>query len=169
MLFSAHGLPQRIADAGDPYPLQTHATATAIADELGLNAQQWRLCYQSRVGRLQWIGPSTEQEITAAGRDKASVVVAPISFVSEHSETLVELDIELREFAHKAGVPAYFRAPAVGVQPVFIDGLATMVQRSLQGALGACPLHAGRRCPRGLCVAATVRGRKVTGKEVRAT
>ncbi len=158
VLFSAHGLPKRIADSGDPYPLHTLQTAQAVAAELGLVAAQWRLCYQSRVGRLAWIGPSTEDEIRQAGADRAPVVVAPISFVSEHSETLVELDIELRETAHKAGVPMYLRAPAVGVQPGFIEGLATMVQRSLSGALGACPLHAGRRCPRGLCVAANVRG-----------
>jgi ferrochelatase len=73
----------------------------------------------------------------------------------------VELDIELREAATKAGVPAYYRAPAVGTSTTFIDGLATLVQRSLSGALGACPLHAGRRCPRGLCVAANTRGLKV--------
>ncbi len=161
VLFSAHGLPKRIADSGDPYPLHTQQTAQAVAAELGLAAAQWRLCYQSRVGRLAWIGPSTEDEIRQAGADRAPLVVAPISFVSEHSETLVELDIELRETAHKAGVPVYLRAPAVGVQPGFIEGLATMVQRSLSGALGACPLHAGRRCPRGLCVAANVRGLKV--------
>jgi ferrochelatase len=161
VLFSAHGLPQRIADSGDPYPTQTQHTAKAIAAQLGLIAAQWRLCYQSRVGRLAWIGPSTEDEVRAAGAERVPVVVAPISFVSEHSETLVELDIELRELARAAGVPAYFRAPALGTQPGFIDGLATMVQRALSGALEACPLHADRRCPRGICVAAYVDGLRI--------
>ncbi|MBM3506673.1 MAG: ferrochelatase [Alphaproteobacteria bacterium] len=164
VLFSAHGLPQRIADAGDPYLLHTQQTAAAVAAEIGLVAANWRLCYQSRVGRLAWIGPSTEEEVHRAGADRVPVVVTPISFVSEHSETLVELDIELREAALRAGVPAYFRAPAVGTNAAFIDGLATLVQRSLSGALGACPLHAGRRCPRGLCVATNTRGFKVPAR-----
>jgi ferrochelatase len=89
------------------------------------------VCYQSRVGPLKWIGPSTEDEIARAGRDGVPVVVAPLAFVSEHSETLVELDIEYAELAHEAGVPAYMRVPTVSTHPAFIDGLATLARAAL--------------------------------------
>ena len=89
--------------AGDPYQAQVEQTAAAIADRVrGLD---WSICYQSRVGPLKWIGPSTEEEIARAGADKVKAVVYPLSFVSEHSETLVELDIEYRHLAAKQGVP----------------------------------------------------------------
>lgn len=151
VLFSAHGLPQRIADSGDPYPGHAAATAAAIAAELGLAPGSWRLCYQSRVGRLAWIGPSIDAEIAKAGADRVPLVVAPISFVSEHSETRVELDIELREAAAHAGVPAYVRAPTVATNPQFINGLAGLVRAALAGTLDACPRHAGHRCPSAVC------------------
>ncbi|MBM3566927.1 MAG: ferrochelatase, partial [Alphaproteobacteria bacterium] len=93
VLFSAHGLPKRVIEKGDPYQAQVEATAAAIATRMGLGMGDWVVCYQSRVGPLEWIGPSTESEIARAGRDGVPVVVAPIAFVSEHSETLVELDV----------------------------------------------------------------------------
>lgn len=151
VLFSAHGLPQHIADAGDPYPRHTKRTAAAVAAALGLVEGTWRLCYQSRVGRLAWIGPSTEDEVRCGGADGVPLVVAPISFVSEHSETLVELDIELRETARQAGVPGYFRAPAVSTNPGFIDGLANLVRAAVGGSLGRCPADARWSCPRAVC------------------
>ena len=117
MLFSAHGLPEKIVKAGDPYPEQCARTAEAIAKSLSLNASDWTLCYQSRVGPLKWIGPSTDDEIRRAGRDKVPVVVVPIAFVSEHSETLVELDIEYRHMAEREGVPFFIRVPTVGTAP----------------------------------------------------
>src|SRR5262249_17521704 len=94
VLFSAHGLPERIVKAGDPYQKQVEQTASAIAARLG--EPDWSICYQSRVGPLKWIGPSTEVEIARAGADKVKAIVYPLSFVSEHSETLVELDIDYR-------------------------------------------------------------------------
>ena len=151
VLFSAHGLPKRISDDGDPYAHHTRRTARAVATSLGLGDDEWTLCYQSRVGRLEWIGPSTDEEIRRAGADQAPVVVVPIAFVSEHSETLVELDIECRAKAKALGVPAFFRAPTVGVAQGFIDGLAGLVRNAVNGAIRPCPSDPGRLCPSGLC------------------
>ncbi|MEK9725619.1 MAG: ferrochelatase, partial [Rhodospirillaceae bacterium] len=135
VLFSAHGLPKKVIAAGDPYQWQVERTAAAVAAELPAGAD-WAVCYQSRVGPLEWIGPSTEQELARAGADKVPVVVVPIAFVSEHSETLVELDIEYRAEANKLGIPGYHRVPAVGTQPAFIDGLARLVQAARAGETG---------------------------------
>ena len=130
VLFSAHGLPERVIKAGDPYQSQVEQTAKAIVDVIG-GGLDWVVCYQSRVGPLKWIGPSTDAEIARAGADKVSVVLYPLSFVSEHSETLVELDIEYRHLADKAGVPTYIRVPTVGTHPLFIAGLARLVRNAL--------------------------------------
>ncbi|TXL75910.1 ferrochelatase [Vineibacter terrae] len=131
LLFSAHGLPEKVIRGGDPYQWQVECTARAIVERLGSAGLDWAVCYQSRVGPLKWIGPSTDDEIRRAGGDGKAVVLFPVAFVSEHSETLVELDIEYRELAHRSGVPAYHRVATVGVQPAFIDGLAELVLRTL--------------------------------------
>ena len=114
VLFSAHGLPERIVKAGDPYQAQVEQTAEAIAQRL--EGVDWSVCYQSRVGPLKWIGPSTEAEIQRAGADKVGVVLYPLSFVSEHSETLVELDIDYRHLAEN-GRRADLRSRADGRHP----------------------------------------------------
>ncbi len=129
VLFSAHGLPEKTIKAGDPYQSQVEQTAAAIGEHLG--NVEWSVCYQSRVGPLRWIGPSTEAEIRRAGTHKTGVVLYPISFVSEHSETLVELDIDYRRLANEVGVPAYVRVPTVGTHPLFIHGLANLVRAAL--------------------------------------
>lgn len=129
VLFSAHGLPERIIKAGDPYQTQVERTAKAIADRVG--GLDWSVCYQSRVGPLKWIGPSTDAEIVRAGRDGRGVVLYPLSFVSEHSETLVELDLDYRLLAERSDVPIYVRVPAVGTHRHFIKGLAECVRRVL--------------------------------------
>ncbi len=129
VLFSAHGLPERVIKAGDPYQNQVEQTAKAIADAVG--GLDWAVCYQSRVGPLKWIGPSTDAEIIRAGNDRMPVVLYPLSFVSEHSETLVELDIEYRHLAEETGVPTYIRVPTVGTHPLFIAGLARLVRDAL--------------------------------------
>lgn len=129
VLFSAHGLPERVIKAGDPYQTQVEQTAKAIAD--GLGEIDWSICYQSRVGPLKWIGPSTDSEIRRAGADKVAVVVYPLAFVSEHSETLVELDIDYRHLAKEVGIPTYIRVPTVGTHPLFIAGLARLVRDAL--------------------------------------
>lgn len=131
LLFSAHGLPEKVVKSGDPYQWQVERTATAIVERLAIPDVDWRVCYQSRVGPLKWIGPSTDNEVRRAGTEGKAVVLFPIAFVSEHSETLVELDIEYRELAHGVGVRDYRRVPTVGTHPAFIDGLADLVMQAL--------------------------------------
>jgi ferrochelatase len=129
VLFSAHGLPEWVIKGGDPYQAEVEQTAKAIAD--GLGEIDWSICYQSRVGPLKWIGPSTDAEIRRAGADKVAVVIYPLAFVSEHSETLVELDIDYRLLAKEVGIPTYIRVPTVGTHPLFIAGLAKLVRDAL--------------------------------------
>lgn len=131
VLFSAHGLPKKVIARGDPYQWQVERTVKAIVAGLGDKVVDWVVCYQSRVGPLEWIGPSIDEEIDRAGGDGVPVVVVPVAFVSEHSETLVELDIMYRDRAIEAGVPAYVRVPAVGVHEAFVAGLAEVVLRTL--------------------------------------
>jgi ferrochelatase len=147
VLFSAHGLPKKVIAKGDPYQWQVERTAEAVAQALAQPDLDWTVCYQSRVGPLEWIGPSTEDELKRAGADRVPVVVVPIAFVSEHSETLVELDIEYRHRAESVGVPAYVRVPALGVAAEFIDGLARLAEGAIQAAPGACWSPHGRACP----------------------
>ena len=146
LLFSAHGLPQRIASSGDPYQWQIETTCAKVAARLGAG-WDWRICYQSRVGPMKWLGPSTPDEIAAAGAEGVGVLIDPIAFVSEHIETLVELDRDYAALAKAAGVPVYLRAPAVGTHPAFIDGLAGAVRRALDRS-GATP--DGEPCPAAL-------------------
>ena len=127
VLFSAHGLPKKIIQKGDPYQWQVEKTAKAIAVSAKLNKNEWRVCYQSRVGPLEWIGPSLDEEIKKASDDNLGVVVLPIAFVSEHSETLVELDIEYRNLAKNLSLPYYGRVPAIGTHPDFIFGLEKLI------------------------------------------
>lgn len=130
LLLSAHGLPLKIVNAGDPYPLQVAETAKAVVAKLDRPGLDWTVCYQSRVGPLKWLGPAADDEIRRAGRDGVTVVIAPISFVSEHSETLVELDRDYRRLAQACGVPAYHRVPAIGIDPQFIAALAALVNEA---------------------------------------
>jgi ferrochelatase len=149
VLFSAHGLPKRVIARGDPYAWQVERTAAACVDRLariGFPGVDHVVCYQSRVGPLAWIGPSTEEELARAASDQVAAVVVPTAFVSEHSETLVELDIEYRERAVQLGIPGYFRVPTVGVHPAFIDALATQVERSLSEEQCGLPPGANRIC-----------------------
>jgi ferrochelatase len=147
VLFSAHGLPEKIVEAGDPYQKQIEQTTAAVLAAWGQTDLDWVVCYQSRATPVKWIGPSTDQEIERAGHDGVAVLVVPIAFVSEHSETLVELDIEYRELADRSGVKGYFRVPAQNSDPGFIAALAALVRRSLGCGPGLCS-HAGDRvCP----------------------
>ena len=147
VLFSAHGLPERIVERGDPYRWQVERTAGAVARAVGGEDLDWVVCYQSRVGPLSWIGPSTVDELERAGKDGVPVVVVPIAFVSEHSETLFELDIDYKARAGAAGVPAYVRVPAVGTEGVFIDGLADLVKAADENAPAITAGGDGEPCP----------------------
>ena len=150
VLFSAHGIPENLVHRkGDPYQEQVERTVFAVVQRLGL--QDWTICYQSRVGPLKWLGPSTPEAIEQAGLDGVGAVVVPIAFVSEHVETLVELDVEYGHLAEEKGVTPYIRVPAVGVADDFIEALAEAVGSAVdrtgiapygpgcQGDWKACP------------------------------
>jgi len=127
LLFSAHGLPQKIIDSGDPYQWHVEKTVEKIVEKLKIKNLNFRVCYQSRVGPLKWIGPSTDNEIIKYSKMKLGIVLCPVAFVSEHSETIVELDIEYRHLAKKNGALFYKRVPALGVSKGFIKGLTNLV------------------------------------------
>jgi ferrochelatase len=139
VLFSAHGLPEKIITDGDPYQYQCEITAAAIAKQAGL--RDWQICYQSRVGPLKWIGPSTEEAMQKAADDKVGIVIYPHAFVSEHVETLVEIGMEYRHKAEEMGIPYFGKADTVGAHPLFISGLADLVQEKISGAetVRICP------------------------------
>jgi ferrochelatase len=154
LLLSAHGLPKRTIAGGDPYQWQVERSAAAIVEKLAMPELEPVVCYQSRVGPLEWIGPSTDTEIRRAGADGKSVVVFPIAFTSEHSETLVELDIEYAKLAQESGVKDYRRVPAVGAEPQFIGGLAKLVRQAMTSQQAGTDItnSAGARiCPQEFC------------------
>lgn len=148
VLFSAHGLPENIITAGDPYQWQCEEGARVIAAATGIDNLDWQICYQSRVGPLKWIGPSTEEALHKAAKDNVPVVIYPHAFVSEHVETLVEIEQEYREVAHELGVPYFARVPTVSVAKPFIAGLADAVVAQL-GATIVAPDEGKRLCPAG--------------------
>jgi ferrochelatase len=147
LLFSAHGLPQKVVKAGDPYRAQVQATAAAVAARLPELAD-WTVCFQSRVGPLKWLEPATDAEIRRAGAEGKGVLIAPIAFVSEHVETLVELDHDYARLAREAGCSPYLRAATPGVRGVFINDLAEAAIVSLARRDGPGPYGAWR-CPAG--------------------
>lgn len=146
VLFSAHGLPEVIVAGGDPYRFQVETTVAAVLAAWG-TAVDYAICYQSRATPQRWIGPSTEAEIERAAHDKVALLVVPIAFVSEHSETLVELDVEYRDLAGRIGVPGYFRVPTQNADPGFIAALAGLVRRAQVQGRGLCSHRGGGLCP----------------------
>ena len=130
ILFSAHSLPQKVIDKGDPYQQQTEASVQAIVSRLTIPVD-YQLCYQSRVGPIQWLTPTTEEALSQAAKEKVPVVVVPISFVSDHSETLVELDQDYKTFALTRGIPFYGRVPSLTCYPLFIKCLAEQVKENI--------------------------------------
>jgi ferrochelatase len=130
ILFSAHGIPEKLVAKGDPYQEQVEGTVAAVVAALGDEIDHV-LCYQSRVGPMKWLGPSTPEGIAQAGTDGVGVIVVPVAFVSEHIETLVELDIEYGELAHSLGVAPYIRTPTVSLAEPFIALLAEAVTGAL--------------------------------------
>lgn len=153
VLFSAHGLPESIVKAGDPYQAQIEATSAAVMRHLQDVQLEWQVCYQSRATPQKWLEPSTIQALEQAGKDGAGVVVVPIAFVSDHIETLVELDIENRHLAEQAGVKNYVRARVPNDDPDFIRALAGLVRRTTETGLCAggtkCGMH--KDCPNEGC------------------
>ena len=140
-LFSAHGVPQKIIDEGDPYQTHIEKSVQKIAHQLGLHHQQWGLSYQSRVGPLKWLEPETGSEIRRLAREEKieNLFLIPISFVSEHIETLVELDIEFGAIAREEKIKHYIRVPTLSCHPIFISCLARLVKKSLSQDEILCP------------------------------
>jgi protoporphyrin/coproporphyrin ferrochelatase len=127
IIFSAHGLPEKNIKKGDPYQWQVEKSVESIVNNLAIKELDWILSYQSRVGPLKWIGPSTDDVIIENSKLGKKIVLVPIAFVSEHSETLVELDIEYKELADKNGCIDYIRVPALGTNIDFINALSALV------------------------------------------
>lgn len=140
ILLSAHGLPQKTVDRGDPYARQVEQTSDALIkrllEETGRPDIDYRICYQSRVGPMRWLEPNTADEIRRAGAEGMALIIVPIAFVSEHSETLAELDIEYSRLAAEVGVPSYNRIPALGTDVRFIKALSEIIMRQLEGGDG---------------------------------
>lgn len=147
LLMSAHGLPEKIVEAGDPYAWQCEQMGAKLAARM---PNDWEItgCYQSRVGPLKWIGPATEDEIEKAAKAGRNILIAPVAFVSEHIETLVELGEEYREVAEEHGAKSYSTVPALGIDKTFIGLLSKLTRDALQSdeALRSCA--GGRICPK---------------------
>lgn len=134
IVFSAHGLPLSLIERGDPYARQVGETVKLVMERGGWkNAHT--LCFQSKVGRRKWLSPSLVETIDRLAKTgEKHLLVVPIAFVTEHIETLHEINIEAREQAQHAGVEQFEMMPAVGDSPTFIAALADLVLRSLKGA-----------------------------------
>jgi ferrochelatase len=134
IFFSAHGVPQSYVDeAGDPYQKEIEECTRMIMRTLD-RPNDYTLAYQSRVGPVEWLKPYTEEALQELGQQGVKrILVVPISFVSEHIETLQEIDIEYREVAEEAGITHFQRVPALNSHPVFINSLSEMVVNSLKG------------------------------------
>ncbi|EOA63063.1 ferrochelatase [Anaplasma phagocytophilum] len=124
ILFSAHSLPVSFIEKGDPYQQQLRQTVLSILQNMGLQSIDYTLCYQSKLGPVRWLEPSTKSELLRAYNDNVSVVLVPIAFVSENSETLVELDIEYKALV---GEKKFIRVPTLGTNPKFIECLCNLV------------------------------------------
>ncbi|WP_025287706.1 ferrochelatase [Granulibacter bethesdensis] len=148
LLFSAHGLPEVIVKKGDPYQFQVERSTAAVLRAMNMPGLDHQICYQSRATPQVWLGPSTEEAIDRAVEDGVAVLVVPIAFVSEHSETLVELDVEYAELAHGKNIKGYFRVPTQNSDPGFIGSLAGLVRRVREHGPGLCSFAGSRVCPR---------------------
>ena len=150
LLFSAHGLPESKIKKGDPYQWQVEQTVEKIMSKLKNENLDYIISYQSRVGPLKWIGPSTDEVIIKYSKEKKGIIIVPVAFVSEHSETLVELDIEYKRLAEKNGCSFYKRVPALGTEENFIKGLTELVlQKETRGSFVSsvmCP-NKFKKCP----------------------
>jgi ferrochelatase len=132
IVFSAHGLPLSLIERGDPYAKQVEETVRLVT-RLGAWKNPRTLCYQSKVGRRKWLSPSLMDTIDRLAQSgEKNLLVVPIAFVTEHIETLHEINIEAREQARKLGVEQFEMMPAVGDSPTFISALADLVLRSLE-------------------------------------
>ena len=131
LLYSAHSIPARYVTEGDPYLQQTQKTVRRVNALLG-NSHPFTISFQSKVGPVRWLGPSTSDVIAELGRARAGrVLVIPISFVSDHIETLQEIDIAYRELAANCGISEFERVPSLNAYPKFIEALAHIALRAM--------------------------------------
>lgn len=147
VLFSAHGLPEKVIAASDPYQWQVEQTVASVLSAWDKPGLDWTICYQSRATPVRWLEPSTISEIERAARDGVAVMLVPIAFVSEHTETLVELDIEYRHLAERLGIPGYFRVATPNSDAAFIAALADAVRRARAVGIGTHSHVGPRVCP----------------------
>jgi len=151
LIFSAHGLPESKIKKGDPYQWQIGEAVKEIISKLNNKNINHVISYQSRLGPMKWIGPSTDEEIIKYSKEKKGIVIVPVAFVSEHSETLVELDIEYKKLAEENGCSFYKRVPTLGVEANFIKGLEELVLKQQAGnnfvSSTTCP-NKFVKCPR---------------------
>jgi ferrochelatase len=151
LVFSAHGLPENKIKQGDPYQWQVENTVSHLVKKLSIPNLNYILSYQSRVGPLKWILPSTETIIKEEAKQKRIIVVVPVAFVSEHSETLVELDIEYKKLAIENGSKDYIRIPAVAADQNFINSLKFSVLSASNGERFTSSIRCiekFKKCPR---------------------
>lgn len=148
ILFSAHGLPKKIIDGGDPYQFQCEETIKAILSMLNINDLDWVGCYQSRVGPLEWITPATDDEIIRAGADGVPIIIVPIAFTSEHSETLVELGIEYKELAEEHDLPFYGVVETVSISDDYMKTLVDLIKKIQHSQKEIISAEGGRICPK---------------------
>jgi ferrochelatase len=131
ILFSAHSIPASYVREGDPYLDQTKASVERIMDRLG-RKNPYALSFQSKIGPVKWLEPATNDVLQDYGkRGLQDVLVVPISFVSEHIETLYELDILYKKVAKEAGIPNFKRVPALNSDPAFVKALSDIVQEAV--------------------------------------
>jgi len=147
LIFSAHGLPEKNIKKGDPYQWQVEQSVKKIVESLNDENLDWILSYQSRVGPLKWIGPSTENIIIENSKIGKHIVLVPIAFVSEHSETLVELDIEYKEIADINGCKNYTRVPALGVNEDFIKAMSELIIKKNENKINDSLYPPKVQCP----------------------
>ena len=151
LIFSAHGLPENKIKKGDPYQWQVEQSVQELVKKLSIKNLNYILSYQSRVGPLKWIGPSTEKTIMNEAKKNKIIIVVPVAFVSEHSETLVELDIEYRKLAEENGSKEYIRVPAVTANQDFINSLKSSILNAGSGKRFTSSikcLEKFKKCPR---------------------
>jgi ferrochelatase len=133
IVYSAHGTPQRLVNQGDPYSHQIMKTVESVMAKRGFDHPH-HLCFQSKVGPMKWLQPSTHETLTAlAAKNKKQILVVPISFVSDHIETLFELEIEYRDVAAAAGVENYVVMKGLNDSDLFVAALKDIAMQALTG------------------------------------
>jgi protoporphyrin/coproporphyrin ferrochelatase len=130
LLYSAHSIPARYVEEGDPYLDQTKGSVALINSRLD-DGYSYTLSFQSKVGPVKWLGPATKDVLIELGKKgNSSVLTIPVSFVSDHIETLQEIDIQYKDLAFKSGIREFRRVPSLNLHPTFIDALVNLVLKS---------------------------------------